>query len=176
LEERLFQFDLRAEVEKFFDDSSVRAGGEPKLVVLTGATCSGKTFVRKRDYSKGYVVVDAAEVFLNLCAGERYEFGTIFGELVDGIGYYVALRAMRERRNIVTEMTVTRPEEVEAVCEAAVSVGYKVEVLFVRCSLEDAQSRFLSRGGDEISAGQTQPYHHRWFTVAAARLTGGAQA
>jgi hypothetical protein len=172
LEEREFHFDLNKEVKKFFDDSSVPAGGEPMLVVLFGATCSGKTFVRKRDYSKGYVVVDAAEVFLNLCRGERFQFGTIFGKVIDAIGSYVTLRAMRERRNIVTELPVTENEELEAVCEAALSLDYRVNVLHVQCSLEDAQLRLLSRGADEISARQTQPYHLEWITRAAAKLAG----
>lgn len=166
----MFQFNLNKEVEKFFDDSSVPADGEPTLVVLYGATCSGKTFVRKRDYSKGYVVVDAAEVFLNLCRGERFQFGTIFGEVVDSIGSYVTLRAMRERRNIVTELPVTQNENLEAVCEAALSLDYKVNALLVQCRLEDAQLRLLSRGADEISARQTLPYHLEWITRAAAKL------
>jgi hypothetical protein len=172
VEERVFHFDLNKEVEKFFDDSSVPADGEPEMIVLFGATCSGKTFVRKRDYSKRYVVVDAAEVFLSLCGGERFEFGAIFREVVDSIGSYVTLRAMRERRNIVTEMPVTQHEELEAVCEAALSLDYRVNVLHVQCSLEDAQLRLLSRGADEISARQTQPYHLEWITRAAAKLAG----
>lgn len=168
----MFQFDLNKEVGKFFDDSSVPADGEPTLVVLFGATCSGKTFVRKRDYSKGYVVVDAAEVFLNLCWGERFQFGTIFGEVVDSIGSYVTLRAMRERRNIVTELPVSRNEDLEAVCEAALSLDYKVNALLVQCSIEEARRRLLSRRGDEISAKQTLPYHLEWIKRAAVKLGG----
>lgn len=83
-------------------------------MLLLGPVCSDKTFVRKRDYSKGYVLVNAAEIFRSLSRGGRHKFGTIFGEPLDLIGGFVAYRALKERRDVVTEMIGDHLEEVEA--------------------------------------------------------------
>lgn len=175
MDEKLFLFDMRKEVEKFFDDSSVPRGRDPKLVLLLGPVCSGKTFVRKRDYSKGYVLVDAAEIFRSLSRGGRHQFGTIFGEPLDLIGGFVAYRALKERRNVVTEMIGDRREEVEAVIDAALALGYEVEVKAVQCGLDEARRRLRRRGPDEVSARDTQSYHHRWITAAASGLATQSQ-
>lgn len=175
MDEKVLLFDMRKEVEKFFDDSSVPRGRDPKLVLLLGPVCSGKTFVRRRDYSKGYVVVDAAEIFRSLSRGERHQFGTIFGEPLDLLGGFVAYRALKERRDVVTEMIGDRIEEVEAVIDAALALGYEVEVKAVQCGLDEARRRLKRRGPGEVSARDTQAYHHRWITVAASGLATRSQ-
>ena len=72
--ERVFRFDIGAEVECYFDDSSVPRDEEPRVVILMGGTGSGKTEIRKQQFSRGSVLVDAAEVFLNLSRGEFFPF------------------------------------------------------------------------------------------------------
>jgi hypothetical protein len=70
-EQGYYHLKVNEELERYFDDASLPGTGDPVLVVLLGAVAVGKTTIRKRDYSSGFVVVDAAEVFLNLCRGER---------------------------------------------------------------------------------------------------------
>jgi hypothetical protein len=44
------------------------------------------------DYAKGSDLIGAAEIFRSLRRGERHEFGTMFGELLELIGGLVAYR------------------------------------------------------------------------------------
>lgn len=67
-------FDVNAEVERFFDDSSLSPTGPPQFVLLLGGVSSGKTYTRRRRYKTGYVIVDAAEIFISLSRGGYYDF------------------------------------------------------------------------------------------------------
>ncbi len=142
-------------------------------MLLLGPVCSGKMFVRKRDYSKGYVLVDAAEIIRSLSRGGRHKFGTIFREPLDLIGGFVAYRALKERRNVVTEMIGDRREEVEAVVDAVLALGYEVKA--VQCGLDEARRRLRGRGPDDVSAREKQSYRHRRITVATSGLAAHPQ-
>ena len=165
---RAFVFDIGQEIESFFDDSSSPVNGQPELVLILGAVCTGKTTLRKQQYSKGYVLIDAAEIFLSLSNGEYFDFGfEPFEQPMEIIGGMVARLAILQRRNIVTEMTVSFDEEIKAVIEAMRGIDYKVQITWVHCDLETAKNRNLNRGDDDISAWYTQLYHQRWVRSAA---------
>ena len=170
-EEKVFYFNVTEEVEKYFDGSSIPGSDSPKFVLLCGGVCSGKTTVRKQKYSHGYVLIDAAEIFLSLSRGEYYDFGAAFEEPLELIGSYVAWRAVSERRNIVTEMICGSQENIKAVFEAMRSIGYKIDIVYVQCEMEEAMRRNLKRSDDNISAYYTEPYHQRWILKAAAEQT-----
>jgi dephospho-CoA kinase len=162
---RELRFSVDEEIGRFIDGSFVaRPGERPEFVLLLGGVAAGKTTIRKQRYSKGYVVLDAGEIFLNLCQGANYEFGKDLDEVVDVIGYLIALQAMRERRNIVTEMTGGPCEEM---IEAMLSVDYKIDVPYVHCDVETAMQRNSNRVGSDISAYYSGPYHARWIIRAA---------
>jgi hypothetical protein len=165
---RAFVFDIGQEIANFFDDSSSPVNGQPELVLILGAVCTGKTTVRKQQYSKGYVLIDAAEIFLSLSNGEYFDFGfEPFEQPMEIIGGMVARQAIFQRRNIVTEMTVSFDEEIKAVIEAMRGIDYKVQITWVNCDLETAKKRNLNRGDDDISAWYTQLYHQQWVRTAA---------
>lgn len=166
--ERVFMIDLGKEVARFFDDSSIPASGQPEFVLILGPVCSGKTTFRRQNFSKGYVLIDAAEIFLNLSNGEYFEFGEAFGEPMEIIGGMIAKRALEERRNIVTEMI--GDEEIKAVFEVMTAINYKVQIKYLECGIEEAYRRNLNRGDDSISATYTQTYHQRWILNAAKEI------
>ena len=166
-EEKVFYFNVTDEVERYFDGSSVPEDGPPKFVLLCGGVCAGKTTIRKQQYSHGYVLIDAAEIFLCLSRGKYYDFGAAFEEPLELIGSYVARKAVSERRNIVTEMICGSQENLRAVFEAMKAIGYKIDIVYVHCELEEAMRRNLERGDDNISAAYTEPYHQRWILKAA---------
>lgn len=167
-EERVFTFDVLSEVQKYIDDSSISKNGQPSFVLLAGGVCSGKTSLRKQKYSQGYVLIDAAEIFLSLSRGEYFEFGEAFEEPMEIIGRMVARQAIRERRNIVTEIIGASAENNRAIIGAMASIGYKPEVIALTCDIEDAWQRNVNRGDDNISAHYTEPYHLRWILDAVA--------
>jgi hypothetical protein len=73
--------------------------GKPVAVVLMGRVAAGKTTMRKQRFSTGYVLVDAADIFLSLSRGEVLPFPAPLQEPVGLIGRLVAKRALSERRN-----------------------------------------------------------------------------
>ena len=88
-----------------FDDSSIPKDGQPpSAIIFTGGPGAGKTTIRKQKYSSGYVLIDAADIFISLSKGEFYPFPEAFEEPLNFIGHLVAYRAPSERRNIVIEL------------------------------------------------------------------------
>jgi len=160
------RFNVDREIACFIDGSRVAAPRQrPEFVLLIGGVAAGKTTIRKERYGSGYVVLDAGEIFLNLSRGHPHlEFGKDLDEAVDLIGYLITLQAMRERRNIVTEMAGGPCEEM---IDAMLSIDYKIDVPYVDCDVNTAMQRNLKRRPDEISAFYAGPYHARWIIRAA---------
>ena len=168
--ERVFNIDIGSEVGRFFDDSSIPLGAEPRVVILMGGSASGKTTIRKQNYSTGYVLVDAAEIFLNLSRGEFFPFPEAFEEPMEVIGHLVARRAIAERRNIVTEIVGSSYDATNALIEALLAAGYRIEVQAITCELAEATRRNANREDDCISAYYAEPYQHRWLVKAAQHV------
>ena len=74
---RTFQYafvDLDREAAQVFDLSSLPAQGPPEALIISGPVASGKTTYRRRYKTNGYVVLDAAEIFLSLCCNRYLTF------------------------------------------------------------------------------------------------------
>lgn len=166
-EEQTSQFDVGAEIDRYFDGSSLSNGAEPRIVILMGGPATGKTSIRKQHFSTGYILVDAAEVFLRLSHGEYFDFPGPFHELLDVIGPLIARRAITERRHIVTELIGSEFETTKALIEAMRAIGYRVDVQAITCDIEEAQRRNLSRSDDNISAYYAEQYQLSWLQDAA---------
>lgn len=162
--------DVSAEVDRLFDDSSIPADGRPVAVIFSGGVAAGKTTLRKQRCSTGYVLIDAADIFLSLSRGAFYPFPDAFQESMDLIGRLVARRALSERRNIVTEIIGAELEPVLQLIDALKSIGYRVEGSVITCDLEEALRRDASRGDDDISAYYAEPFQRAWIIDACAEL------
>ena len=163
----VFSVDLNAETDRYFESGSLPADGEPCLVLIMGGPATGKTTLRRQQYSTGFVLVDAADIFISLSRGGYYDFPEAFEEPMDLIGRLVANRAITERRNIVTEIIGNDFDATTELIEAMRSIGYKIEAVAVTCELEEAMKRNLSRGDDNISSYFAEPYQRRWLIEAA---------
>ena len=51
-DEKAVQFDINAEINKFFDNSSLPEGGSPKFILIMGIPGAGKTTLRQDSFSK----------------------------------------------------------------------------------------------------------------------------
>ena len=162
------KFDIRAEADKFFDDSSIVPKDQcPRFVLLMGPPATGKTTFRKERYSTGYVVVDAAEIFLNLSRGGNHPFPDAFLEPMETIGAYVAKRAVFQLRNIVAEVIGTQFEPLKELLDAMVAISYLIDVQFINCDLPEAIRRNANRGPDCISAHYAERFQRAWLVKAA---------
>jgi hypothetical protein len=173
---RIFTFDLKAEVDRFFSNASISAGGEPEIVILAGGVCCGKS-TRRREHFADHVQIDAGDVFINLSRDEYFDFGSTFEEPLETVGQAIARRAVHERRNIVTEIIGADAGETKGLLSAIVAGGYQPKLEVLHCDIEIAAERNLSRGYN-ISAHYCEPYHVRWITEAmiAEPLVGNANA
>ena len=162
-------FDIDAEVNRFFNDDS-RTEGQPEFVWIQGGVCAGKTTLRRESYSSGFVVLDAAEIFLSLSRGKYYDFPDAFLEPMNEIGHRVAFKALRERRNLVTE-TLPVQIDVDAISNAMEQMDYHLNLVWVDCDPEVAWQRNLDRTNDNISAAFTQAFHESWLLGAVRQLT-----
>jgi hypothetical protein len=162
--------DLARLVDNYFDESSLAPGTEPRLVLLMGPVATGKTRMRRSRYGRGYVVLDAAEIFNDLSRGHYFDFPDGLEEPMEAVGSQIARRAIQQRHNIVTEVIGDNRDELTQLITFMGSVGYHVDVQYVHCDVETALERNRTRGDDNISAYYTQPYHFRWLVTACQAL------
>lgn len=158
--------DVDAEIDRLFDESSVPVD-QPTAVILMGGVAAGKTCFRMDNFSRGFVLIDAAEIFHHLCrdiAGMLRFPGDLI-EPLDFIGWSVARRAISEKRNIVTEIIGADGDSVVKLLSVLKEVGYRVEVSAMDCDLKEAKRRDATRG-DSISAYYAEPFQIRWITEA----------
>ena len=170
--EHTFQWDLNAEIDRYFDESSESRGETPRIVIFMGGPAVGKTTLRKQRCSTGYVLIDAAEIFLSLSRGEYFPFPDAFEEPMEIIGRLVAQRAVAERRHIVTELIGSDLEATTDLFESMRAIGYELFGEFITCDIEEAQRRNLARGDDNISCYYAEPYQRRWLLEAARAAQG----
>jgi hypothetical protein len=165
--ENLKAFDIANEVNRFFDDSSLSRGGPPQIAIVCGPTATGKTRHRRKKYAKGYVVVDAADIFISLSRGKYIHFPSFLEEPMDLIGAAIAKRAIQERRNIVTEIIGHVLEPFQGLIDAMLAIGYKVDLDAVIKDVVEAWEWNLKRSDDNISAFYTEQFHRKWLIEAA---------
>jgi hypothetical protein len=169
--ERVFHFDLSAEIDRLFNDSSIPADQRPNAVIIMGTVAAGKTTIRKQKYASGYVLIDAADIFLSLSPGEFFPFPEAFQETMDLIGRLVADRALSERRNIVTEIIGAEEKPARQLVDALGSIDYAVHLVLIKCDdIQEAKRRNMSRGDDNISAYYAEPFQRTWIIDACNKL------
>jgi hypothetical protein len=159
-------FNIAQEVERFFDDSSLAHGIQPVFKVFMGAGATGKTTLRRAQCAEGYVVVDAAEVFLKLSRGGVYDFPSFLEEPMNVVGGIVARYAFLERRHIATEFLTGSADAFKGLFDAVTSLGYRIDVQMLTCDPEEAERRNQARGVDCISAYYAQEHHWAWLVAA----------
>lgn len=168
----IVKYDVDEEINKFLDDSSFAKDSDPTFVLIMGGVGAGKTTLRKAKFSKGYVVIDAGQLFANLGGTENHQFGTDFEEPMDLIGGVLVSQAIKERRNIVTEIIGASVEEVKSINDAMKSVGYKTSLQHVQCDVTEAYNRHLNAVNTDpiyISSYYSQPYHRKWILEAVKK-------
>ncbi len=91
-------------IESFLKKDSIPKEGKPICAILTGGPGSGKTTYRKENLPKEYAVIDANEIFMKIRPSKDVKYED-FKKTVNEIGLEIALRALRENRNVVVEIS-----------------------------------------------------------------------
>jgi dephospho-CoA kinase len=170
--ERIIRINVNDEIDRLFDDSSLAHGDQPAAVILMGNIASGKTTLRREKYARGYVLIDAAEMFHHMSQGDAtLDFPTALLDALEPIGQMVANRAISEKRHIVTEIVGADFPPVNELISALKTAGYHVEVVAVVCELEESIRRNETRGNN-ISAHYAEPFQQKWI-IQSCRQSGG---
>lgn len=164
--ETALPFDLENLVQHFLG-SSVPNQVDPTAVLMLGPVAVGKTTLRRQRYGEGFALVDAAAVFVLLSGGERLDFPGPLETLMEVMGQQVADQAVKERRNLVTELIGTDVEPVIQMINALKDVGYNVQIETIYCDLEESIRRNEARGEDNVSAYYAEDYQRKWLLYAA---------
>ena len=167
---KIFEFNIKDEVGRLFDESS-KSPVQPTAVILMGGIASGKTTLRKQKYSRGYMLIDAGDIFLNLSRGEFLPFPEPLQDPMEIVGRAITQRALSERRHFVTEIIGADEQPTEQLTNSLGNIGYKLEVVVLTCSPDEAAKRNANRNIEEsISAYYSEPLHRTWIIEAAAEL------
>lgn len=140
-----------------------------------GGVATGKTTFRKQAYPRGYVLIDAAEIFLHLSQGQPGPFPGPFRMAMDLVGRSVAHRALAERRNIVTEIVGAEGDSARQLIDALQALGYAVRAQVLTCDMAEALRRNAMRGADDVSAYYAEPFQREWILGACAELAGARE-
>lgn len=166
MSETRVEFDLESLIQHFLG-TSIPDQANPTAVVLIGPPAVGKTTLRRQRYNEGYALVDAAAVFILLSNGQYFDFPGPLEQLTEIVGQQVADRAVRERRDLVTELIGTDVGPVKQMIDALRAVGYSVRIEAVQCDLEEAIRRNEARGEENVSAYYAEGYQRKWLLYAA---------
>lgn len=149
---------------------STPSSGKPVAVVIMGGVAAGKTSLRRHNYSAGYVLIDSADIFLGLSPEQGLDFPEALLDPMEHVGSAVALMALSENRSIVTEIIGADQTKTVELIESLKSIGYEVEVVGVTCDVEEAFTRNMSRGPDNISAYFAESFQIKWIIAACQQI------
>lgn len=161
--------NIRAHLGELLKKVPAANDAAPKAVILAGGVATGKTTLRRKEYSRGYVIIDAAEIFDFLSKGDvTLDFPDAFLDELELIGPMLACSAVSNRKNIVTEIIGADVDAVVPLISGLKSVGYRVELIALDCDLEEAVRRNEepARG---ISAYFAESFQIRWIIEACRR-------
>lgn len=156
---------IEAEIARRLPDDA-RASGQPVISIIMGPICAGKTTLRRQKYASGHVLVDAAQIFIDL-GGIELAFPSTLHEPMQAVGAEVARRAVAGRMNIVTEIVGARSELVFGLVEEMQAAGYKVKLECLELDLPACLEREKGRTQDNVSAYYSECYQMTWLIQAA---------
>ncbi len=159
-------FNVDDEVNRYIDELSIPKKMPPVAVVIMGGLAAGKTTLRKHEFAKGYVLVDAADIFVNLCNDEILPFPGDLQQSMNLVGLSLAKRVVCERRNLVTEILGTEYESTKQLITALKRAGYCVNAAHVKCDIEEAVRRNADRSRGEISSVYSESFNRSWLIEA----------
>ncbi|MCL4222785.1 MAG: hypothetical protein KJZ65_15615 [Phycisphaerales bacterium] len=158
---------IEAEVAHRLPDEA-KSSGQPVFVLIMGPICAGKTTLRRQKYASGHVLVDAAQIFIDL-GGIDLAFPSALLEPMQAVGAEVARRAVAGRMHIVTEVVGIELGPVATLINAMKGAGYKVELVGLTVDLEESMVRNANRAQDNISAYYAEPFQTRWLVEATRK-------
>lgn len=161
--------NIGAQVGDLLGEVPATNDAAPRAVIIMGSVATGKTTHRRNNYSRGYVLIDAAEIFEVLSKGDAtLQFPDAFVDELELIGTMLARSAVSRKQSIVTEIIGSDMRTVLPLVSGLKSVGFTVELITLDCDLEEAIRRNEAPGRG-ISAHFAEEFQIRWIIEACRR-------
>jgi hypothetical protein len=77
---------------------------KPIFAIVAGGVCSGKTYLRKTEYSDNYISIYACDIFIKLSNGEYYDFPSHLESEMNRIGLAQLKMAFESKQNIILRL------------------------------------------------------------------------
>ena len=136
---------------------------DPKVILVMGGVCSGKTTYINKEHSKNCTNIDAGKIFIELSKGEYYDFPSHLEDKLNKTGLKKLKTAIRKKEDIVIEVIGNNQELLNELINQIKKINYKIDLVNLTCSIEEAKQRNENRNDDSISAYYCEPYHLNWF-------------
>ncbi|OGJ64504.1 hypothetical protein A3C37_01845 [Candidatus Peribacteria bacterium RIFCSPHIGHO2_02_FULL_53_20] len=146
-----------AEIAKSFVEKGT-ADNPPKFVIMTGGPGAGKSTIRKRDYSQGYVHFDPGDIFAEM-RKIKDESNVKFNASISFTCELLLRQAIEERKNIVTEVIGDTYEPLKSIMDKMLEIGYTIDVRAVTADVAESYQRHLKAVKEDpgyLSAALTQ--------------------
>lgn len=133
-------------------------GNPPKLVIFMGGVGSGKTTIRKQQFTSDFVHFEFGEIYtaVKKAVGEDNPKLTSFVNLACDL---ILRESIETKKNIVTEIIGDNKDVIEKLAEGMKGLGYVVDLRFIHCDPAEAYKRHLKaveEDKDYLSAHFTQ--------------------
>lgn len=141
----------------------------PRFVLFVGGVGVGKTTLRRQKCAKGYVHIDASEMFAEISGNDGGDFPGVFEADLEAVGSRVVKEAVRGKRDIAMEVIGDTPGMLRALAEGVRSIGYEAKAVALTCDPEEALKRHRHACDTDptyVSAYFTQDFHLRWVLAA----------
>ncbi len=156
------EFDyLKNNVNGFLEKGSIPQ--EPQFVVVCGPVGTGKSTIRKKKFNKGFVLIDAGEVYLKLTNNESNRIEKLEG-FIEIVGSLLTAEAIDQKRNIVIEVLMDNEQPIKSIIDKMVEKGYKVKLEYIHADPVTSWKRNISREKHNISSYHTQGQTMAWFS------------
>lgn len=146
-------------VVNFFLDSG-QSENQPKFVIFMGGVGSGKTTIRRQDYSNGYVNFEYNEILIAV----KKELGESHPNLVEYASVasdMILTQSLESKKNIVIEIIGADKDLITPVIDKMTEIGYEVSFRYIHCDVLIARERHLKAVEDDLE------YLSAYFTERA---------
>jgi hypothetical protein len=148
-------------VEEFLSKGKVEK--KPTFFVLTGPIGSGKTRLRREQYEKDFVVLDAGEIYLRLTNDGQIEMPDL-AQRMALIGEMISSQAIQTKKNLLVEVLIDQEEPIMSITAGMMELGYETKVVYVENTTEKSWQNNLSRSAHNFSAFYSQELTMSWLS------------
>lgn len=133
-----------------------------KAVILMGPMCTGKTTIHRGADGKGFLPLDAGDLFVAMAGSSEPRFAGPYLAELDAIGRRLLEVGLENGFNVMVEIIGSDANILTAMIAKLRGHDYKVAVNYIHAPFDECVRRQGVRGDDNLSAYFTEGFHQAW--------------